>query len=308
VCFEGDRDVRANRRDHVRAERQVWHELPIHHVELDAIDTGLFERHALVTQPRKVGRQHGRHDLDRSIVGDERAHALGPYPQRRRPLVTIAPARHGALVVAGFGHPEWASAAKSGQTMETTDLREVSDAVLVIAISRYDQQALAEAYRRHAGAVFALAQRLLGERARAEEIVQEVYLRLWNRPELFDPERGSLRSYLLAQCHGRTVDLLRSETSRRNREEKDARRTAQAGYDVEREVVDLVVAERVRGALDGLQTNERRAIELAYLGGHTYREVADLLNEPEGTVKSRIRSGLKKMRQSLQDVGVGGLR
>jgi RNA polymerase sigma-70 factor, ECF subfamily len=192
--------------------------------------------------------------------------------------------------------------------METTELREVSDAVLVIAISRYDQQALAEAYRRHAGAVFALAQRLLGERAKAEEIVQEVYLRLWNRPEVFDPERGSLRSYLLAQCHGRAVDLLRSETSRRNREEKDARRTARAGYDVEHEVVDLVVAERVRGALDGLQTNERRAIELAYLGGHTYREVADLLNEPEGTVKSRIRSGLKKLRQSLQDVGVGGLR
>ena len=142
----------------------------------------------------------------------------------------------------------------------------------------------------------------------AEEIVQEVFLRIWNRPEVFDPERGSLRSYLLAQCHGRAVDLLRSETSRRNREEKDARRTAQAGYDVEHEVVDLVVAERVRGALDGLQTNERRAIELAYLGGHTYREVAELLDEPEGTVKSRIRSGLKKMRQSLQDVGVGGLR
>ncbi len=192
--------------------------------------------------------------------------------------------------------------------MESTDLRDVSDAVLVIGISRYDQQALAEAYRRHAGAVYALAQRLLGERAMAEEIVQEVYLRLWNRPEVFDPARGSLRSYLLAQCHGRAVDLLRSETSRRNREEKDARRTAQAGYDVEHEVVDLVVAERVRGALDGLQTTERRAIELAYLGGHTYREVAELLDEPEGTVKSRIRSGLKKMRQSLQDVGVGGLR
>ena len=192
--------------------------------------------------------------------------------------------------------------------MESTDLRDVSDAVLVIAISRYDQQALAEAYRRHAGAVYALAQRLLAERAMAEEIVQEVFLRIWNRPEVFDPERGSLRSYLLAQCHGRAVDLLRSETSRRNREEKDARRTAQAGYDVEHEVVDLVVAERVRGALDGLQSSERRAIELAYLGGHTYREVAEMLDEPEGTVKSRIRSGLKKMRQSLQDVGVGGLR
>jgi RNA polymerase sigma-70 factor, ECF subfamily len=191
--------------------------------------------------------------------------------------------------------------------MRDDDPREVSDAALVIAIGRYDQAALAEAYRRHAGAVFALAQRLLRDRAIAEEIVQEVYLRLWNRPEAFDPQRGSLRSYLLAQCHGRTVDLLRSETSRRRREERDVRRTATAGYDVEHEVVDLAVAERVRGALEGLQQNERRAIELAYLGGHTYREVAELLSEPEGTVKSRIRSGLRKMRTSLQDVGVGGL-
>jgi RNA polymerase sigma-70 factor (ECF subfamily) len=192
--------------------------------------------------------------------------------------------------------------------MPIDDIRDVSDAVLVIAISRYDQQALAEAYRRHAGAVFALAQRLLRERAMAEEIVQEVFLRLWNRPEAFDPSRGSLRSYLLAQCHGRAIDLLRSETSRRQREEKDARRTAEAGYDVEHEVVDLAVAERVRGALDDLQVNERRAIELAYLGGHTYREVAELLDEPEGTVKSRIRSGLKKLRVSLHEAGVGELR
>jgi RNA polymerase sigma-70 factor (ECF subfamily) len=183
----------------------------------------------------------------------------------------------------------------------------MSDAALVIAIGRYDQGALAEAYRRHAGAVFALANRLLNDRAVAEEIVQEVYLRLWNRPEVFDPQRGSLRSYLLAQCHGRSVDLLRSESSRRRREERDARRTAQGGYDLEHEVADLAVAERVRGALDGLHQNERRAIELAYLDGHTYREVAELLHEPEGTVKSRIRSGLRKMRSSLQDVGVGGL-
>jgi RNA polymerase sigma-70 factor (ECF subfamily) len=191
--------------------------------------------------------------------------------------------------------------------MRTDDPREVSDAALVIAIGRYDQGALAEAYRRHAGAVFALAKRLLNDGAVAEEIVQEVYLRLWNRPEVFDPQRGSLRSYLLAQCHGRSVDLLRSEMSRRRREERDARRTAQAGYDLEHEVVDLAVADRVRGALDGLHQNERRAIELAHLDGHTYREVAELLHEPEGTVKSRIRSGLRKMRSSLQDVGVGGL-
>ena len=190
--------------------------------------------------------------------------------------------------------------------MAREDLTEWSDAVLVMAISRYRQDALAEAYRRHAGAVFALARRLLVDASLAEEVVQEVFLRIWNQPEKFDPERGTLRSYLLAQCHGRSVDLLRSETSRRAREERDARRTAEKGYDVEHEVLDLSMAERVKDALHTLPEGEREAIALAYFGGHTYREVADLLDEPEGTVKSRIRAGLKRLRTELVASGIGG--
>ncbi len=186
------------------------------------------------------------------------------------------------------------------------DLTQWSDAVLVVAISRYRQEALAEAYRRHAGSVYALAKRLLVDAAMAEEIVQEVFLRIWNQPEKFDPERGSLRSYLLAQCHGRSVDMLRSETSRRHREERDARRTAERGYDVEHEVVDMAVADRVKEALSTLPEMEREAIALAYFGGHTYREVADMLEEPEGTVKSRIRAGLKRLRTDLAGAGLGG--
>ncbi|CAN5159900.1 ECF RNA polymerase sigma factor SigK [soil metagenome] len=185
-----------------------------------------------------------------------------------------------------------------------TPLGEMSDAGLVVAVSRYNQDALAEAYRRHAGSVFGLARRLLVEPALAEEIVQEVFLRLWNDPDKFDPGRGSLRSYLLAQCHGRAVDLLRSESSRRRREETDLRRTAEAGYDLEREVWDLTLGEQVRNAIAALPEAERESIRLAYLGGHTYREVATLLDEPEGTVKSRIRSGLKHLRGELVASGV----
>jgi RNA polymerase sigma-70 factor (ECF subfamily) len=191
--------------------------------------------------------------------------------------------------------------------MTDVDLAGTSDAALVVAIGRWRQDALAEAYRRHAGSVFALSSRLLGDRTLAEEIVQEVFVRLWDSPDKFDPERGSLRSYLLAQCHGRSVDLVRSEQSRRQREERDHRRTAEAGYDVEHEVWDLAVAEHVQDALGTLPNDERRAIELAYFGGHTYREVATMLGQPEGTVKSRIRSGLKRMRGLLVDSGVGGL-
>ena len=184
-------------------------------------------------------------------------------------------------------------------------LKDASDAALVVAIGRWREDALAEAYRRHAGAAFALARRVLGDKERPEEVLQEVFLRLWNQPERFDPERGSLRSYLLAQTHGRAVDLLRSETSRRRREERDARETAESAPDIEREVVDLTVAERVKDVVATLPPEERRAIELAYFGGHTYREVAVLLEAPEGTVKSRIRSGLRRMRSSLADAGLG---
>jgi RNA polymerase sigma-70 factor (ECF subfamily) len=152
--------------------------------------------------------------------------------------------------------------------------------------------------------VFGLARRLLIEPALAEEIVQEIFLRLWNDPTRFDPERGTMRSYLLTQTHGRSVDMLRADTSRRAREERDVRRTAESGYDIEHEVLDMATSDHVRRCLEALPADERQAIELAYFGGYTYREVAVRLDQPEGTVKSRIRSGLKRLRRELNATGI----
>jgi RNA polymerase sigma-70 factor (ECF subfamily) len=186
-----------------------------------------------------------------------------------------------------------------------TDCGQLSDAALVVAIGRWREDALAEAYRRHGGAVFALARRVVRDTGVAEEVVQEVFVRLWTTPDRFDPERGSLRSWLLAQTHGRAIDRLRSDSSRRLREERDARRTATSGYDVEHEAWDLAVADRVNEVMAELPAGEREAIRLAYFDGYTYREVAKILDKPEGTIKSRIRSGLKRMRTELVDAETG---
>jgi RNA polymerase sigma-70 factor (ECF subfamily) len=184
------------------------------------------------------------------------------------------------------------------------DLSAAGDAALVIAVGRSDEAALAELYQRHGSAVLRLAERVLRVRELAEDVTQEVFVRLWNEPDRFDPERGSLRSFLLAQAHRRAVDVVRSETSRRRREERDGRGSVVDDGGFDRAVWDLTVAEHVKVALERLPEREREAIALAYFDGLTYREVATTLAQPEGTVKSRIRSGLRNLRASLVDAGV----
>ncbi len=178
------------------------------------------------------------------------------------------------------------------------------DGALARAVGTGDEGALAELYSRHGGTCLALSRRVLADRVLAEEVVQEVFVRLWRDPGRFDPERGSMRAWLCAQVHGRSVDMLRAETARRVREERDALRSPAADDELERAVSRLSEGEAVRRALATLSEGERAAIELAYFGGHTYREVATLLEQPEGTVKSRIRSGLLRLRAALIDEGV----
>lgn len=184
------------------------------------------------------------------------------------------------------------------------DWQEATDTALAVAIARFSEEALAEAYRRHGGAVFALSMRVIGDRGSAEDITQEIFLRLWQSPERYDPERGTLRSYLLTQTHSRAIDVIRQDTARRERQMREARLQASAPYELEEEVSDLVAAEKIRQALGVLSEGERRAIELAYFGGYTYRDVAAQLGEPEGTVKSRIRTGLRRLHEALFEGGV----
>jgi RNA polymerase sigma-70 factor, ECF subfamily len=179
------------------------------------------------------------------------------------------------------------------------DVNTASDSALVVAIGRYYEPALAEVYRRHGGAVRAIANRVARSEALADDVAQDVFLRLWREPERFDASRAGLRTYLVSLSHNRAVDLLRAEAAGAAREERSGRETAKAGYDIERHAWDLAVAEHVYSAMAGLPEGEREAIKLAYLEGRTYREVAAILGQPEGTVKSRIRAGLNRMRVLL---------
>ncbi len=185
------------------------------------------------------------------------------------------------------------------------DLSLASDPQLVVAVGRYDEAALAELYRRHGAIVAAVSARLLGDRGRADEVTQEIFTRLWQRPERFDPERSSLRTFLVTDAHGRAVDRLRSDLRRTAREERHERNALRVDADVEREVWELLRAERVRDALVELPETERAAIQLAYFDGRTYREVADQLGIPEGTAKSRIRNGLHRLARHLEATGYG---
>ncbi len=187
---------------------------------------------------------------------------------------------------------------------EVIDLCAVSDDALVGAVGSGRESALAEVYRRHGGAVHRLAKAVLGGDGRAEEVTQDVLVDLWRRPERFDSERGSLRSFLLASVHGRAVDIVRSDTARTHREQRSACQTAAVGYDLEHSVLDLTMADDVQDAIGRLSDAQRQVIVLAYLGGYTYRQVARILDVAEGTVKSRMRRGLRRLRIAfVEEIG-----
>ena len=191
--------------------------------------------------------------------------------------------------------------AAGGRRWERNVPEESSDGAWARGLVAGEESALREVYREHAPAVMALARRVLGNPALAEDVMQEVFVRLWEQPERYDPARGRLRAYLLAMTHSRAVERLRAEESQRRRIEAARRQPRDpAASDPTRALQAQDSAVAVRRVLAELPGDQRTAIELAYFGGLSYRDVAVALDEPEGTIRYRIRAGMKKMRAALQ--------
>ena len=167
-----------------------------------------------------------------------------------------------------------------------------------------DEGALRETYRAYAPAVHGLALRVLSNEGLAEEVVQDVFVRLWEQPERFDASRGPLRAFLLAMAHSRAVERVRSEESLRRRHAVAAFQPAPLVDEPARVLETRDAEHAVRAALAVLPDVQRVPIEMAYFDGLSYREVARELDEPEGTVKYRIRMGMQKLRAALQSVEV----
>ncbi len=174
-----------------------------------------------------------------------------------------------------------------------------ADADLARRIANQDSDALSEAYRTYGHRVYRVAYGLLRREELAQDVTQDVFVRLWQRPERFDYTRGSLASFLKLDAHGRSVDLIRSEEARSKREIANERQSSRYADGPEEEAMKMITSERVRTALDELKETERAPIAMAFYLGYSYRKVATELGVPEGTVKSRIRSGMAKLRDVL---------
>ena len=181
------------------------------------------------------------------------------------------------------------------------DLRSLADEDVMQLVRRGDARAFEIIYERHSAAAFSLAYRMMGTRIGAEDVTQDAFLSLWRSGARYDRARGSVRTWVLGIVHHRAIDALRRATVH------DRRRAGDEGVEERFEAperTDVEAARReeagtVRNALETLPSDQCQVIELAYFGGFTHTEIAEMLDAPVGTIKGRMRLGLKKMRAQL---------
>jgi RNA polymerase sigma-70 factor (ECF subfamily) len=169
---------------------------------------------------------------------------------------------------------------------------------LLTMVARGDREAFETVYDRLAGPVYGLIRKVLRDPSQSEEVAQEVLLELWRTASRFDPGRGSASTWALTIAHRRAIDRVRSETAAADREQRSAQAPVAVDEVAER-VEATMEAERVRRCLDGLTELQRESITLAYYGGYSYPQVAALLDTALGTIKTRIRDGLSRLRDCL---------
>ena len=195
----------------------------------------------------------------------------------------------------------WVLLAVLGRSASPSNEERLADQAALARMARGDQSALAELYDRHARLVFSLALRILQNRADAEDIVQEVFTQVWAQAGRYDIARGAVAAWMLTMTRSRSIDKLRSRSARP--ETASEARVVEDMPDVAaQQDLQLLSAEQVeilKGALNELPVAQRVALELAYYEGLTHAEIAERLSEPLGTVKTRIRQAVIRLREAL---------
>jgi RNA polymerase sigma-70 factor, ECF subfamily len=179
--------------------------------------------------------------------------------------------------------------------------RSLADEELMALVARGQPQAFETIYERHCGAAFSLAYRMCGSRSLAEDVVQEAFLSIWRSGGRYDRARGSVRTWVLGIVHNRAIDALRRTVvhERRRASDEGIEERFEAAERTDVEAARRQEAEQIRGMLETLPDEQSRVIELAYFGGFTHSEIAEMLGAPIGTVKGRMRLGLEKLRGQL---------
>jgi RNA polymerase sigma-70 factor (ECF subfamily) len=170
-----------------------------------------------------------------------------------------------------------------------------SDAALIARIRAGDEDAMAQVYDRYSQIVYSVALRVLGDTGAAEDMMQEIFMQLWRKPQSFDSNRGSLGAWLAVIARHRSIDQLRKRKPETDFEDVIVSVDANLEYETDK---NMFLA-KVRGLLSSMPADQRRTLELAFFEGLTHSEVAEKMGEPLGTVKTRIRAGLMAMRKAL---------